>query len=152
MRVLLYEGKSLVSRIIQFQTRSRFSHAAIQMDSGLIVEAWHIGGVRPLPSVHEGHTPGTKVSVFDVTVPFDTEAVDKFLADQIGKRYDFWSVARFLTRRDSAANDRWFCSELVMAAFLAGGAHLLHRIPPSHTTPRDLWLSPYLRYHGLVHV
>ena len=54
-----------------------------------------------------------------------------------------------LTEGPAPADDRWSCSELVVAAFRAGGLSLLDG-PPSHLSPRDLRLSPYLIPQGTL--
>lgn len=140
MKILAYRGRGLISKAIQWQTRSPYSHVAIELPNGLVIEAWHKGGVSQSPSYRTLHTGGTKVDVFGIDIKFDLHRVERFLTEQIGKKYDFNAVARFISRRDEPADDKWFCSELVLAAM----PFLLRHIPPSHTTPRDITLSPYL--------
>lgn len=143
MKVLGYQGKSWVSKAIRFQTRSDYSHVALEMDDGRVYEAWHIGGVRLLPSFRDGHHPGTPVDVFHPILHTDENAVRPFLDAQVGKKYDFKSVARFLTRRDAPEDGKWFCSELVMVAFNKLEMPLLHT-PPWSASPRDVCISPLL--------
>ena len=146
MLILLYQGKSWVSKAICWQTRSKYSHVAVELDSGQVIEAWHVGGVRLLESVEEGHTPGTVVDCFEVYRDYDNNAIEGWLLRQVGQDYDFTAIARFMSRRNHPVNGKWFCSELVAEAFRIGGLDLLRRIPPSHISPRDLSLSPLLRY------
>lgn len=40
MRIALYQGKSAISRLIRWQTRSQYSHAAFLLDDGSVIEAW----------------------------------------------------------------------------------------------------------------
>jgi uncharacterized protein YycO len=149
VKILLYRGVGWVSRVIQWQTRSPYSHAAVQLSSGKVIEAWHVGGVRMLDSPFDGHAKGTEIDVFGVRGGFNPPAVEDFLLKQIGKRYDFLSVARFVSRRDAPDDDRWFCSELVVAAFRMGSLSLLAG-PPSYISPRDLRLSPCLIPYGTL--
>ena len=144
MRILAYQGISWVSRVIRWQTRSRYSHIAIEVADNHVYEAWHVGGVQLNAHFRAVHTAGTMVDVFAISAHFDPLRVRHFLDAQIGKRYDFRAVARFLSRRNAPADDRWFCSELAVAAFRAGGLDLLARIPPSHVSPRDVIISPHL--------
>ena len=144
MQVLLYQGLSFVSRLIKGQTRSIYSHAAIRLLDGTVVEAWAGAGVRRIPNASFGHKDGTLVDVFHVEGDYDASKVEAFLLSQVGQDYDYWSVARFLTRRRSPANDKWFCSELAVEAFRQGGLSLLNG-PPSMHSPRDVALSPLLR-------
>lgn len=151
MKVYLYRGKSLVSKAIQFQTRSPYSHVAFQFAEYEIYEAWHIGGVRKLRYATEGHSPGTAIDVCRVHLPpdFSVDKAREFAEEQVGKGYDFKSVWRFLSRRSVALDDRWFCSEYLLATCEAGGAELL-RILPSMATPRDVDISPLLSYEFTI--
>ena len=143
MQILLYQGRSLVSKAIRKQTDSIYSHAAVRMRDGSITEAWQGVGVRQMKTVMDGHTPGTPVDVFHIEGDYDEEAVEKFLLAQIGKKYDYLSVARFITRWERPNNDKWFCSELVVAAFRKGGLDLLNG-PAAKMSPRDLGICPLL--------
>lgn len=145
MKILAYKGTGLVSKLIRLQTRSEYSHVAIQLLDGTVVEAWAAGGVRHVASPLEAHKSKTEIDVFLLTEEFDSGAVLQFLNSQLGKKYDFRSIFRFLTRRSSPLDDRWFCSELVLAAFRMGGLELLARVPSSEVSPRDITISPLLR-------
>lgn len=143
LKILAYRGKSLISRAIRFQTRSNYSHIAVSLPDGSVIEAWHVGGVRHVKNASVGHTPGTQVDVFDIAADYDQAAVIAYLKSQVGKKYDFRSILRFISRRDDAHNDKFFCSELSESALLAGGLRLLNG-RPSHHSPRDTVMSPYL--------
>ena len=151
MKILLYRGRSLISRLIQFQTRSDYSHVALMMDDCSVYEAWHVGGVRHLRSPFDGHSSGTYIDIFRITDlrDCDVDQVEFFLSKQLGKKYDFASVVRFITRREAPADDKWFCSELVLAALKRGGVELL-RLPPSEASPRDVSISPLLQYDKTI--
>ena len=143
MRILAYKGVSLISKAIRWQTRSPFSHIAVELDDKTVVEAWHKGGVVHTSSFRAVHTPGTEVVAFNIIQPYNAYEVERFLLDQVGKKYDFQSVFRFVSRRKAPANDKWFCSELAEAAFIEGGLRLLNGLPSEHS-PRDTVMSPYL--------
>ena len=145
MKVLAYKGKRLFSRLIRLQTRSDYSHVAVQMDDGTVIEAWTVSGVRHVASPMTSHTTGTEIDYFEITADYDQEQVLAFLKSQLGKKYDYRGIVRFLTRRAAPADDRWFCSELVLEAFRRGGVDLQSRIPASYATPRDIAMSPLLK-------
>ena len=147
MRLLLYMGKSAVSKAIEWQTRSPYSHVAVELDDGRIVEAWHKQGVRIIDHGHEGHSMGTPIEYYSIGVPFSHAPVEAFLLNQVGKGYDWRGVWRFVSRRDQPVNDRWFCSELCVAAFAQGGLHLL-KGNPSIFSPRDVSISPVIVYES----
>lgn len=146
MKILAYRGKSWVSKAIRWQTRSKYSHIAIELDNGSVIEAWHIGGVAHNKNFKVAHTPGTLVDVFGIIGDFDEVAASVFLLDQVGKKYDFGSIVRFMTRRTEPHDDKWFCSELAMEALHAGGVDILKRIPASHVSPGQLVTSPILAF------
>ena len=144
LRVLLFHGRGLISTLIRWQTRSQYSHAAIQLNDGSIIEAWQGAGVRKLP----GFTRGTEgIDAFEITAPYNHLAVleflDSVLVDNDG--YDYFGVLRFVSRRRARDNKKWFCSELVFAAIQAGGLNLFERTQPWEVSPGLLARSPYLR-------
>lgn len=147
MKILSYKGISITSKLIRWQTRSEYSHIAIELTSGRVVEAWR-KGVCNAKDFSENHTPGTVVDSFEIygLTELQEKLAADFLYSQYGKKYDFKGVFRFLTRRDQPADDKWFCSELAMAAMQHAGIDLLLRIPASHTSPRDVVISPVLKF------
>lgn len=144
VKVLAYQGKSIVSWLIKKQTRSIYSHVAIELDDGrTVIEAWAIGGVCIRKSFNEGHKKGTPVDVFHINKQMSaTEAkqAEEFFRDQVGKKYDWKSVFRFLKHKPAVDNDKWFCSELVLTG-LARGAVVLQNGRFSEMSPRDTVLS-----------
>lgn len=141
--ILLFHGRGLISALIRWQTRSRYSHAAILLPDGhTIIEAWQFRGVQ-----RRTMTDWRGVDAF--TVPDMTEgkwkeAVD-FAQQKIGLSYDYTGVFRFITRFANRDNERWFCSELVHAACKAAGVTLLDRIDSGAVSPAHLGISPRLK-------
>lgn len=146
MKILAYRGKSWISKVIRWQTRSKYSHIAIELDNGSVIEAWHVGGVAHNKDFRTVHTKGTLVDVFDITIKIDEIAISAFLLDQVGKKYDFGSIVRFMSRRAEPKDEKWFCSELAMEGVSAGEVNLLERIPASHVSPGQIVTSPLLRF------
>ena len=149
--VALYRGKSVVSRLIRWQTRSQYSHAALLLPNGSVLESWHRGGVSHNHGLGACHTPGTEVDLFAVESSKGFALVDwartlDFAFAQIGHTYDYRSVARFLSRRAEKADGKWFCSELVFAAIKAGGLDLLANTSADRVAPGHLAWSPFLRF------
>lgn len=149
--IALYKGKSWLSRAIQWQTRSPYSHAAWLLKDGSVIEAWQHGGVAHNSSLSSVHTPGTTVDIYFVGGLAD-DLSEAWLRGQIGTAYDWHSVFRFLSRRNEDAADRakWFCSELVYCALLAGGVKALANTEPWEVSPGLLARSPLLEYIGTM--
>ena len=141
-RVLLFRGMGLGSALIRWQTRSKYSHAAILLSDNTVVESWQGAGVR-VTRIHDWHG----IDAFTVIgmTPLEWSVVEQFIKSQIGKKYDYLSVARFITRRKGDCPERWFCSELVFSAFLHAGVKLLDRVEPWEVSPGLLSFSPLLR-------
>jgi len=147
MKVLAYKGISLISKAIRWQTRSEFSHIAVELNDGSVVEAWHKGGVVHSGSFRALHTPGTEVVVYEFDPGLTEEqelALERWLLSQVGKKYDFRSVFRFLTRRKAPADDMWFCSEYLLTGCIKIHNRLLNG-NPSEQSPRDTVMSPKLK-------
>jgi hypothetical protein len=143
--ILLYKGKSTISKLIKWQTFGSYSHAAWWLRDGTVVEAWHKGGVSHNDSPATLHTPGTEIDIFDFdcTAGFQPALAEQFLINQVGKKYDFAPVMRgfiFRVMRDNPL--KWFCSELVHAAARAGNLELLSRVPDWKIHPTLLSYSP----------
>jgi uncharacterized protein YycO len=146
IEIALYRGISPLSLAIRWQTRGPYSHAAVRIPNGNVIEAWAVCGVAENAHLGKAHTPGTQVDLFKV------KGLDArherwlmgFLRSEIGCGYDYGAIFKFLTRRKGAHNERWFCSELVFAAFEAVGIRLLERVEAWQVSPSMLAWSPLL--------
>lgn len=129
--IALYRGRSLISRLIRWQTRSEYSHAAWVCADRSVIEAWWPHGVRHVAHPFVGHTPGTEIDLWAVSGLMEVQrlAIERFLLSQRGKPYDIRGVVRFVSRRPGGRQTRWFCSELLAAALDLAGAPLLHAAP-----------------------
>jgi uncharacterized protein YycO len=146
MRFILVSGTSFVSKLIQWQTRSHWSHAALLFSDDTVIEAREFIGVRRLHYLtwlqENGKTP---CEVFTVSATDEQEALIRAYADaQVGKPYAYISIARFITRRDyeHQPDDAWFCSELTFEAIKRGQIELLDRTEGWEVPPHWLARSP----------
>ena len=143
-RILLFRGNGWISRLIRWQTNGDYSHAAVQLSDGRIIEAWHKpSGVRIRPEVEDW----SKVESYEVEGMTDEqwEKAESFLLDQLGKKYDFNAIGRFLTRWRKDQDEKWFCSELAFAAVKEAGIELLSRCDLAQVSPTVLSFSPLLK-------
>jgi uncharacterized protein YycO len=146
MLIALHKGKGWIGKVIQWQTRSPYSHASVLLEDGSVVESREFKGVRHVASAVA--FAGEAVDFFrlwNVTQRQEI-AIEHRLMAQVGKKYDYLAVARFLTRRDAedVGRQQWFCSELVFWACLKEGVQLLSRVRPWAVSPGLLALSPNL--------
>ena len=146
--ILLFRGRGLTSNLIRWQSRGPWSHAAIEM-GGQVWEAiqWKrvrrrgIGEVIAECEKSRTRLAGIKV---EITQEQGFEMI-RWLNKQLGKRYDWSSVLRFVTRQQASrrAAEVWFCSELVFAAFRHVDIHLLARTQPWEVSPALLARTPF---------
>ena len=140
--ILLFKGRGIVSTLIRWQSRGQYSHAALLMPDGRIVESWHGDGVRV-----KTLTDWEGIDAFTIHVMPEAAWDDaiQFALDQVGNGYDYKGVARFVSRRRHYDNvEKWFCSELVFAALESVGYAPFHRIEPWAISPGMLCVSPML--------
>jgi len=148
MKIALYKGKSWMSSLIKWQTRGVYSHAAVLFNDGTVVEAWQLGGqgVRLIKDLGDKHEKGTPVDIYEVQVSKPQyDAIKEFLLNQVGKKYDWTAIIRFLTKAKGDNPDKWICSELVFAAFAHAGIALLARTKPHEVSPVLLGRSTHLK-------
>ena len=154
MRIALYKGKSLISRLIRWQTRSAYSHAAWLGDNGSVIEAWQ-PCVRVVSGLSEQLTPGTVVDLFAFVTPLtrqETQEIWRLALKDVGTPYDYLAVLRFVSRK--ASRERWeeklFCSEMVFGNALDAGRELLARTEAWRVPPDWISRSPLLRLSETV--
>ena len=172
VEVALHRGRGLIGGLIRWQSRSVYSHAALVID-GRVYESREFRGVRDYQAMQnaecrfeigEGRinaelqtgvpiNQGEQIDIFSVAVTGEQLQVMRgFLNAQRDKGYDYLSVARFVSRRDEGSwgKDRWFCSELVFAAFLEAGIELLRGTRAWEVSPGLLGRSPILKWKRTV--
>ena len=161
--ILLFRGKSWISRVICRVTGSPYSHAAIVAwwsDRLMVLEAVGKGIVVSRMSVVVNQYSG-KVELW--TTDENLERTDVIRAAQrlLGKRYSLSKLVRNLARlvlgrprHEDADPDAppadFVCSEFVSRVWRAGGVDLVNDAPDMYTKPSDIAKSPRLRKVGGV--
>lgn len=137
-----------ISAAIRFSTRSWASHAEFSIDGRWTLGARSHGGVRTRLASIDHYS---RIEQF--AAPGIEEAY-KWALTQVGKPYDYSAILGIALDRDWHDESRWFCSELVCAAFEKAGYPLLSTRPSDkfyRITPRDLLLSRALTYWETSH-
>lgn len=144
MTIALYRGTDFISKSILWFSRGGYSHAAILLNDGRIVEAYPFKGVRLRQSISD-QMNHTTVDIFECpTTVEQNEIIENFLTMQVGKGYDYLSIAGFVfhtTKEGRKQLRRWICSELVFATFQKAGINLLDRIDAWKVSPTILSYS-----------
>lgn len=150
MKIILYKGNSLINRLIRFFSRGQYSHSSIILDDGTVYEASPSNGVSVKSDFKSGHLNNDIADFFEVkTTVEQDEKIVEFLKRQLGKKYDYLSVIGFIvyaTPEKRKLYSRWFCSELISAAFKKVEINLLERTDDWLITPTTLSYSSKLEY------
>ena len=149
LRFGIHRGVGLVSHLIQWQQRSDVSHVSIIDEDDMLIEAreWR-GCVRARSLSQVQAESSSRFTVMYVEVPRSKyEAAMRFARAQLGKRYDYLSIIRFVTRHQCSRNDngKWFCSELAFVVAKEAGVTLLQLIEPWAVSPGLFHYSPLLQ-------
>jgi len=156
VQIGLYRGIAAVSELIEWETRSVYSHAAAWFpDVGELWEAENQGFVCAR-SLGENHQKGTVVDLLEYKAPLTPaeEAVALATARGLkGEAYDFGAIEGFVLRLgyDAGAKEhKLFCSEAVFIICAAMGPErvLLERTQPWKVAPEHINLSPLLKWVG----
>jgi hypothetical protein len=144
--VLLFRGRGLLSLLIRWATHSDYSHAGlVYRYNGHVYCLEAVGqGVRMAPlSRLVGHYPDG-IDYYTLTVPEQPrEDALGFSFQQLTLPYSvlglvwFALALIFAWRRPDKDPDRWFCSELVAAAYVKAGYPLTPDLP-CYASPADL--------------
>lgn len=161
--ILLFRGKSWISRIIRRVTGSPYSHAAIVSwwdDRLMVLEAVGKGIVVSRMSIVVQQYSG-KVELWTTDEKLVRTEVIRAAQRLLGKRYSPYKLVRNLARLvfrrprhdevdPDAPPDDFICSEFVSRVWRAGGIDLVKDSPDMYTKPSDIAKSPRLRKVGGV--
>jgi hypothetical protein len=161
--ILLFRGKSWISRVICRVTGSPYSHAAIVAwwsDRLMVLEAVGKGIVVSRMSVVVNQYSG-KVELWTTDEKLVRTEVIRAAQRLLGKRYSLSKLVRNFARlvlgrprHDEADPDAppadFVCSEFVSRVWRAGGIDLVKDAPDVYTKPSDIAKSPRLRKVGGV--
>ena len=145
MVTLQFSGlDSFGSKVVQWSTWSWVGHVDFVLPNGdLLGSLPHLrnGGVQ----IHKMKPRDAYARVERYQIDAPSSVYDAALS-QVGKEYDWRGIMSFVSRtRDWQCSDKWFCSELVMWAFLENDIELIRDIS-NRVTPHSLLLSTKLEY------
>ncbi len=151
--VQLHRNRGIIARLIRWQQRGPHSHASIVV-RGTVYEAKEFVGVIASPAAK--YEADLKAGLIDVAALklFDAELdqLEAWLQSQLGCKYDYWGVLRFVTRtkaRGGGEARRWFCSEYIDAALAQLNVRLFANTESWEVSPSWLGRSVRLNFRGL---
>lgn len=159
--ILLFRGKSWISRFICWVTRSPYSHSAILgwwNGRLMVLEAVSTGVVASRMSLVVNKYSG-KVELWTTDENLARFEVIRAAQLLLGKRYSTFKLIRNLQRLvfgrpdhdpsdPEAPPEDFVCSEFVSRVWRAGGIDLVDDSPDVYTTPSDIAKSPRVRKIG----
>jgi len=141
-KILLFRGGDWISWAVKWQSRSIYSHAALLIPgTNSCIESYPGPGVRIRELKAEDWANIDMYDVRGMTPEMWSVAIE-FCRKQLGMKYDWWSVLRFVDKVPARENGRFFCSELVHKAISEAGIRILERIPSAEVAPAHLGISP----------
>lgn len=143
IKILLYRGTGLVSRVIRWRTWGDYAHVAMLVRGTVYESVEGSGVIKTGHSVHLDNRKPTKV----LQLELPTVVVDKLVEwceSRVGDKYDYTAIWGFITRLDRQDNGKWFCSEFVVEALKTVGVDLFRRTPSWKISPHLVSISPLL--------
>ncbi len=163
--VLMYRGRSLVSKLIRWFTKSRYSHAGLAVwwnDRLMVMEAVGKGVIVNPLSVNVAHYDGRVEWFASVAEISENERIElvRFAQQELGKEYATWKIIAIglaiLFGKSAETTDklrrerRLFCSYYVAQAYNAIGRDLKKNVSDRFMTPDDIASSPELKRRGVL--
>jgi hypothetical protein len=163
--VLMYRGRSLPSRLIQWATGSRYSHAGLA--------AWWNGRLMVLEAVGKGvvvtplsanvrryHGDVEWFTCVEYVPASDRNRMIEFAQQELGKEYARWKAIKLGLRilfqkgekqRDELRRARQlFCSQYVAEVYNSVGKDLKRGASDRFMSPADVASSPLLKRAGAL--
>lgn len=142
MDIIYTTSNQIAANVIKIFTGCKWHHCGVIVDD-YVIEARMLGGVIHTPI--KAFKARGEWAIESVKVA-DEEKAKEFLLNQIGKSYDISGAISLPFRRDWQDKHKWYCSELVAAAFAYGGSPLVKSNLLS-VSPRDLWVQDKSRFN-----
>lgn len=140
MRLIFGRSHLPLSPLIRFLTWSQWSHVAVELDDGRVVEA--IGSGVRVTTLDACTKRMSKYVFVDLASPDDdtAEFAQAWLLDQVGKKYDWGALFGFLFKRNWQDDNKWFCSELSGFFVRIIGYRIANSAQISRVTPQMLYM------------
>lgn len=135
---------SLGSRLIEWYDHGKYSHVDTVMSDGMLLGARDdVVGAAPAGVQIRPADYVRGYALLRVTLPCPdaiANAYYDFVHEQLGKSYDETAIKAFVTGRNWAEDDSWFCSELCAAGLEKSGYLHMLSAPVNKIAPDDLLL------------
>jgi hypothetical protein len=145
IRIGAFKGNGVISKLIKWRTGGEYSHIGLCLDWQYWIDAQYGRGVRKV--IYLPSQSGIEVDIYKADFK-DENIVRKFLAGQLGKKYDLRAALNIgvCHKEDRHLSDKWFCSELAYAALQKGKVNAFNDTLPWEVDPNILVRSTALTY------
>jgi hypothetical protein len=136
-----YRGRGLICWFVRWQTRSPYSHVALQFgDTFFESHPWRGGFIQC-----DMTDADRAADAFGIEVPERIYlSMFAWASLHVGCGYDWLAIFRFISRRRYRSNNRWICSEWIFRAFLDHSIRLFNETEEWEVSPGLLVRSPLL--------
>jgi uncharacterized protein YycO len=129
-------------------SRGKYSHASVVLQDGSVIESAPFKGVVRYPNIQATAKKDQLIDLYSVkSTVKQYKTIVAFLESKIGCKYDYLSVFGFVVfsnRQGRKARDKWFCDELIIAAFNQAKIHLVGKMPAWKASPTTISYYPKL--------
>ena len=161
--VIMYEGKSMVPKLVSWFTRSPYSHAGIAVwwNERLMVMEATMRGVRVMPLSRNIFKHKGKVEWFTSKQEISDEdrlRMVIFAQEELGKSFARWKAVLFglkillnrnLSKKDQLRmENKLFCSQYVAQIYNSIGLDLKKKREDRFMSPGDIAKSPLMEKRG----
>ncbi len=155
-QIVFCSGSYLFSGIIQYLTKSVWSHTAIiyrdeTLGRVLLLEAEPYIGIRLIPlsnyltTYKNGRPYKGQIVVTNFTLDISQEQINKAISfglDELSKPYDNWEIVRIMLRilfriGKREKNRSYICSELVRDCYKKAG--YAFKMNDTYISPQEIW-------------
>lgn len=146
---------SLAGELIAKRTNSRFSHVAVYVGNGRVVESDMFIKTH---KVRLMDTPYGKSGRYEVMTcrnitPRQRKLIMVYVLSKLGTKYDYKQIAAILIRLTTGIRleslnhpHRFICTELIYEAYKYAGIELLEGYPGGSVSPEEMRWSEHLEF------
>ena len=133
MKLVFYKPIKFQDKLIAWYTKGPYYHAEIEFSDGMRVESSAESNGVSIYTPKEDNYITVKFNILNA----NEDKVRKWCEEQMGCKYDWFGVVRFVVPFVKQSSTRWFCSELIVAALQQIG--FFANVKPHKLSPNDMF-------------
>jgi uncharacterized protein YycO len=145
--VVFVRNSGLLSRTIRRVTDSEWSHVAIYLGEGKVIDtdAFRNVSIHDLSEFETFH-----VKRYEGLTDQEVREIVSYMVERLNEPYDYWQILGFFLEAVFHYNNAWYmkdkytCGSLIDRAFLSAGIDLVPWRDTGDVWPEDLFRSPLL--------